>query len=494
MTPSPIFRVENLGPIRRGEVELRPLTLLIGKNNTGKTYMAQAIHAAHKALDEAMSLPPNPPLAADDISWILGIAESRLHDDAARDWGDLQTLDLRASMLEKARNWIHDLFRRASDELPGRLHSYFNVRSLDRIASWKRDDNFSLSVSEELNSQRLELFGTRKPVPTIQDKLIFVDEFDIRRFQATIPHRVGRRFDHPSDSFDNEIEQMFFYQINRSVMSAVWYNHLISLGFGFNCYYLPAGRSGLLRAWTDVVRMKLQLDRERFGLEGDRDIALGGVALDFLSEFQSLFSPLRSLRSQDSPEQHPLTPAIELLERMIRGSITIDAKSSDVPELVYQQHGQTIPIERASSMIADSAPLAIWIKELVSRRDLLIVDEPESHLHPEAIRLVARVLVRLANAGVKVLCATHSPVLLHQVSNCMLLSDAASVTEGLSAEDAIAHSDLGVFRFRHESTEGGVVISPVEIEPDWGIPEDEYVDVADQLINQAADLSDSKSK
>ena len=53
----PTFSVRNLGPISQGTVELHPLTILIGKNNTGKTYMAQAIYAACKALERSNGLP-----------------------------------------------------------------------------------------------------------------------------------------------------------------------------------------------------------------------------------------------------------------------------------------------------------------------------------------------------------------------------------------------------------------------------------------------------
>ena len=35
--------VDHLGPVDHGEVKLRPLTIFIGKNNTGKTYVAQAL-------------------------------------------------------------------------------------------------------------------------------------------------------------------------------------------------------------------------------------------------------------------------------------------------------------------------------------------------------------------------------------------------------------------------------------------------------------------
>lgn len=39
------FKFENLGPIYKGEIELTDLTVLCGKNNTGKTYITNTIYA-----------------------------------------------------------------------------------------------------------------------------------------------------------------------------------------------------------------------------------------------------------------------------------------------------------------------------------------------------------------------------------------------------------------------------------------------------------------
>ena len=52
--------VENFGPIREGTVELRPLTVFVGPNNTGKSYMAMLIYAVarkHWLLDFAVGSP-----------------------------------------------------------------------------------------------------------------------------------------------------------------------------------------------------------------------------------------------------------------------------------------------------------------------------------------------------------------------------------------------------------------------------------------------------
>ena len=42
--------VENFGPIREGTVELRPLTVFVGANNSGKSYMAMLLYAISRAL------------------------------------------------------------------------------------------------------------------------------------------------------------------------------------------------------------------------------------------------------------------------------------------------------------------------------------------------------------------------------------------------------------------------------------------------------------
>ena len=164
-----------------------------------------------------------------------------------------------------------------------------------------------------------------------------------------------------------------------------------------------------------------------------------------------------------------------------------------VPTLGYQQGKQRIAIRRASSMVADLAPLAMWIDQIIAPGDLLIIDEPESHLHPEAIRLVARVLVRLVGEGVSVVCATHSSVLLHELSNCLLLSqqqslDALDAEQGYEDSDRLNPNDLAVHRFRRLDPDGPVVVMQEEIEPDWGIPEDEYVDVATEQSEHTSRL------
>ena len=505
MTHSLNFRVENLGPIRQGAIELRPLTLLIGKNNTGKTYFAHFVHAAHKALDEAFPNAPTPRLEVPEIPLLQEFLRKQREIRAVPSDGEtirhsppidaemknvLARSVLPPSIATKAQLWLEQFLQETSRGLPRRMQIYFGVSGLEELTFWGTQDSDSVCSAEVYStdcSNHRHLFGTKLTPPDIERIEFSISDERLRRLESNL---------HLNDRDIGETTSEYrAFRYSSTLCHAVCSNYLRTIGLGTHSYYLPSGRSGLLQAWTDVVRMKLRLERERFGLESDSDISLGGVALDLLSEFQNLFSTHRRYprRVPDrSPRALALAPTVELLNHTLRGSVAIESKLTEVPSLIYDQGGNHIPVQRASSMVADLAPLLIWVRELVSPGDLLIVDEPESHLHPEAIRLVARALVRLANAGVKVLCTTHSSVLLHQISNCMLSANVTSVDTSLSAEDRIAHSDIGVFRFRHEGDEGGVVVSPVEIEPDWGIPEEEYVDIADDLTNQTAALIDAQ--
>ena len=39
------IRIENFGPISKGEIRLKPLTVLMGPNNSGKSYAAMLIYS-----------------------------------------------------------------------------------------------------------------------------------------------------------------------------------------------------------------------------------------------------------------------------------------------------------------------------------------------------------------------------------------------------------------------------------------------------------------
>src|SRR5688500_61451 len=46
----PVFAIENLGPIRHARFEIRPMTLMLGPNNSGKSMLSTFLYALGKGI------------------------------------------------------------------------------------------------------------------------------------------------------------------------------------------------------------------------------------------------------------------------------------------------------------------------------------------------------------------------------------------------------------------------------------------------------------
>jgi predicted ATPase len=57
----------------------------------------------------------------------------------------------------------------------------------------------------------------------------------------------------------------------------------------------------------------------------------------------------------------------------------------------------------------------------LERFPVLVLEEPEAHLHPELQRVVAQVVVRLIRKGVCVWITTHSEIFCQQINNFIKL-------------------------------------------------------------------------
>lgn len=485
MSVLPSFRVRNLGPITEGTVQLHPLTILIGKNNTGKTYMAQAIYAAHKALETANG-PTKPFLTLEESDDLLQRLQVHSEDES-----DVLSGTLRL----KAEDWMQSRLKRVGDHLENRLTVYFDLDHVDELKRWKSTGKLQVSAAvqrpEASSVQLFDMDGDSTsditlPSVTAQDLLgTYVTNFlDDLVTQMPEEQRSER-----SDRIRRRASSV--------LAEVLWETHLLpSIGLSGVAHYLPAGRSGLLEAWADVVRLRLEQDRDDLVLTGREPAALGGIALDFLLELQELIRPRRRRyrrsrfrRSVHQPTDELQSAAIHL-EKLIGGRIELARGRALVPSFTYTQGSNSIPVQRASSMVAELAPLLSWIKHLIIPGDLLLIDEPEAHMHPEAVLSVAQTLVALSQSGINVLCTTHSSDFLHKVSNCMLRAKLASETRP-SDSMSIGAEDIGVFRFERSGQSGGTVVTPVKIDPDWGIPEDEHVAVAERLADETAELVNS---
>jgi len=115
-----------------------------------------------------------------------------------------------------------------------------------------------------------------------------------------------------------------------------------------------------------------------------------------------------------------------------------------------------------------------------------MIDEPELNLHPDSQRMIARLLVRLVNRGIRVVISTHSDYIIRELNNMIML--AADFTERASLEGRFGYDKAGTERLDPASvaayhfTEKRV--EKALVSPEFGI-EIESMDAAINNLNQS---------
>ena len=133
----------------------------------------------------------------------------------------------------------------------------------------------------------------------------------------------------------------------------------------------------------------------------------------------------------------------------------------------------------------------LFLKYLVRPGDLLIFEEPESHLHPAAQLRLARGIARLVNAGVQVLITTHSGDFVDQLNNLISMSNSsrkAAAELGLAREECLRPEQVSAYGFRFDAELGGSVAEALPVGTDVGIEDQEFPPVSELLYKQAITL------
>lgn len=258
--------------------------------------------------------------------------------------------------------------------------------------------------------------------------------------------------------------------------------------FGFffsSCYYFPAARSGILqghKALASFILSRLPL----VGIEDFEVPRLSGVVADFIGN-------LLRLEARRTPT--PISEVAKFIEKEIcKGEIALKAGDQRVeyPEIYYQHQEQRVPLHRTSSMISEIAPVVLFLKHVVEKGDLLIIEEPEAHLHPDNQRTLARAIVRLIRNDVRVLVTTHSDYFVNQISNFVRLAHAKQAREKLRYEESefIEAGEVGAYLFKMDRS-GESEIEELEVTENDGIPELEFTRIAEQLYDETAVLDNA---
>jgi hypothetical protein len=240
--------------------------------------------------------------------------------------------------------------------------------------------------------------------------------------------------------------------------------------------YFPAGRSGLVQTHSALI--SLMAGALSGGYFKDATIgAIPGVTADFMQLVAQLPARRRSKGSARIARQ--------LEQRLLGGTIKLKA-SGGSRELLFRPEGQDAwwPIENVATSAAELSPLILYLRHMAREGDAILIDEPESHLHPENQVALGQGLIELAGVLPPVIIATHSEFLVSEFSN-QLLRHAGDPKKAMNASE-----QLSVYGFRfHDADHGlGVDVGSIEVRPTEGFEIEHFSRVAESVFDDSIAL------
>jgi len=404
------IHVWNFGPIREADIKLAPLTVIMGQNNTGKTFLSSLM-----TLSDILS---------------VGISIRLREESEEKSVGD---------------EFIRKLQRITINELK-KTYTIANVRELvGRI-----DDETRISF----------IFG----IDEIKDLRIDI------RFNKDDDLEISGNFE-------------ILFEDKRIKESELMFPDVI---------YVPAERSGIMRTYRQLMRLYLEYFwptifpeafKERIEKFLGRKFRIPGLVGRFLSQ---LFAIKQFTREEYN--RSDFKDVLTSLERVLDGFIEL------TPEFEVLYHSRHLPqplsLANTSSMVSELAGLYLMIS-LLERGDWLVIEEPESHIHPQGQMDVARALVALIRCGSNCLITTHSDLLalkLAQMVGLEHLSANERRALGYGGNEFLRRDEFSLY-FMEKFDDGTSKSRKIEISEAGEIEElPSYSTVVEQLYGESVEL------
>lgn len=387
------FRFRNIGPVRDAELELGDLTVIAGRNNTGKTYIVYTLYGFLKMWDD----------------WPYA-------DDLMLDQGQTQFPDMRNIARKVIREgeatlpMDRDTLQRHRQTLIQEVATAFSEEALPRVFSSQHGDfekstievNLGEGIARDAQTDRENLpQGVTLSIEYDGYNIIVKNTSNQKRISELAPYICHHYF---LFLLRNHFPEPFILSAER---------------FGISLFYreLDFTKNRLVDL---LQKMDDDKHRDRFFPFLLLDQATSRYALPIKDNIDYTRS-IPDLRGEKSEIYD--NKLFDDIKDMMGGYY---GNSGDDIRFISKARGKgrsfNIPLHLASSSARGLSDFYFFLRHVASSNHLLIVDEPESHLDTANQILLARLLARFVRAGLKVLITTHSDYLIKEINNLVMLS------------------------------------------------------------------------
>lgn len=407
------ININNLGAVKNAEVNLKPLTVFVGENGTGKTYTAYLIaYIFSKYSWEKIS------------QTISNKKRTIFFDEIEEVTNELyrigkSTIDLKKFIKDNTKKYYSYL---CNDIIPEGFKSFLAsdgdfLNNIQVNLSLRNSEetqyshlsshflDFSFKCKEQCNECNIGtcLINSKKIKYFINNDNLIID---FEKIDEKVSKKNIRIF----------VSNLILQLLHRSVFNEV--------------YLLGAERTGLSLLFNSVRKKETNNKAKEKKKKGNRinhSHTNSSPTSALLSISHAMFNPeIKKIRQDKLKSEENIQKYLKLSEILEQTILGGNHKIKEDEELGikriifdYLEGDTKIPLNMAtsSSSVKGLSSLVFLLRYMIEPNEIIVIDEPEMNLHPKAQVQLIELLAMLANSGVYVIITTHSPYIIDHLIN-----------------------------------------------------------------------------
>ncbi len=417
------IEIKNFGPIDYLKFDLnKDLHLIYGKNAIGKSYATYCIYCVlknikDKTIPDTFAYKELLEYIHELLIPIFSSLEQKKTIDITNELNNLISFQLKKILLNGIQNSI--------------LNSFSSIKNLQNKYSNK---NFEIILTLA-SSEKLIFYSNNEE--TLNFKFVNIPI----KLQIVLTNKKTNKYSlYENDKFvygsqDEKIIDLFHeYLMNKVIQILKYLFYCIN-----EIYYLPASRSGLYQALSAFTPIIAELTKNRFFMK-NKSIELPSLSEPLADYFIDLSTVDKNHINAEFDN------IIELLQKnILKGEVEYNDQTK---KIIYTPNDIDIQLNlsEASSMVSELSPLVLYFRHILKNKytsdynkfenlifelakeklaeeksnDILFIEEPEAHLHPEVQVKLMEIFAMLPVLGIKVFITSHSNYMFNKLNNLLI--------------------------------------------------------------------------
>ncbi|MDR0913502.1 MAG: AAA family ATPase [Methanobrevibacter sp.] len=491
-----IFKVKNFGAINEANINITPLTIFVGPNNSGKSYLAMLYHiftsnTIELKINEILKDFPKS-LNNGDLLFVQNLITKFTDENTEKLEEYLENNDNLNSKpykidLKDIESYIIDILEKfylnyVNEEIEmffsGKINELINLKpAIENISNgvFINYNNIRFeNKNNELKITGIDFNNIKELLNLKMNNSLFkinITEGNIE-LNIDMENLIPYLQDNSKESYIKFICRFLLTEITKQILIAI---------IKRKSYYIPVEKTNVIHDFKKILYKQSKNINNGY-LNIQKNLAEDFLLMDYTDE-GDFYNMAQKLENE-----------------LFNGNIIVDTQQGFPIFLFYRKDGLKVPIERTSSSITELTTFILYLKNMLKKGDTIIIEEPESHLNPKKQRILVKYIVQLINQGLNIIFTTHSDYIIEQINNHLRLNNMKENNTKLNLmkkynytnDDFLDPENLSVYAFRKtfkEVEDYSYNVHKVSFN-ELGIEITEIMELVDDLYNESEEIID----